>query len=187
MNILDAILNAQDGAAVPQLGRQFGLEPEQTQSALAALVPALAAGLQRNMMGGGLEGLATALSTGGHERYVNDPGSLTDAATTADGNGILGHIFGTKDVSRQVAQRAADQTGIDATILKRMLPLVAALAMGGLSRQTTAAGAGSGAPGGPASLMAMLSPLLDQNRDGSIADDVIGMAGRFFGQRPGTS
>ena len=42
MNILDAIVNAQDGAAVRQLGSQVGLRPDQTTAALSALVPALA-------------------------------------------------------------------------------------------------------------------------------------------------
>ena len=42
MNILDAIVNAQDGAAVRQLGSQVGLAPDQTTAALSALVPALA-------------------------------------------------------------------------------------------------------------------------------------------------
>ena len=44
MNILDALLNAQGGGAVKQLGQQFGLEGDQATAALSALVPALAAG-----------------------------------------------------------------------------------------------------------------------------------------------
>jgi hypothetical protein len=51
-------------------------------------------------------------------------------ADRADGNGILGHILGSKDVSRQVAAQASARTGIGADVLKKMLPLVATLAMG---------------------------------------------------------
>ena len=47
MNILDAIINAKGGAAVDQLGSQFGLGQDQTTAALSALVPALAAGFQK--------------------------------------------------------------------------------------------------------------------------------------------
>jgi hypothetical protein len=189
MDILQTILNTQDGGAVRQLGSQFGLPPEKTQSALSALVPALAAGLQRNMSSeGGLQGLLSALTTGGHERYLEDPSSLSDPETTQDGNGILSHLFGSKDVSRQVAQRASDQTGIAVGTLKQMLPLVAAMVMGGLSRNTEAAPE-AGFPAAPAragGLMAMLTPLLDRNRDGSMIDDVIGMAGSVFGRRTET-
>lgn len=178
MNILETILNAQNGGAVRQVGQQVGLGEADTISALSALVPALSGGFQNNMQSsGGLESLAAALSGGQHQRYLEDPSSLSGAA--ADGNGILGHILGSKDVSRQVAARASSQTGIDPGILKQMLPLVAAMMMGGMSRQTTQAGP---APD-QSSLMSMLTPMLDSNRDGSIVDDVIGMIGRFGGQR----
>jgi hypothetical protein len=83
---------------------------------------------------GGLQGLLSALTTGGHERYLEDPSFPSDPSTTEDGNGILAHVFGSKDVSRRVAQRASGQTGIGVGILKQMLPLVAAMVMGGLSR-----------------------------------------------------
>ena len=175
MNILESLLSGGDGSAVRQLGAQFGLPPEQTQSALAALVPSLMAGFQNNMSReGGLDSLASALAGGGHQQYINDPATLADPATTADGNGILGHLFGSKDVSRQVAQRASAQTGIDPGILKQMLPVIAALAMGAMARQSQAAGA----PGGGG-----LASMLDQNRDGSVADDLLGLAGKLFGGR----
>ncbi len=57
MNILEAVLNAQGGAAARQAGSSLGLSQDQTGAALAALVPALAAGLQRNAsQPGGLDG-----------------------------------------------------------------------------------------------------------------------------------
>ena len=77
--------------------------------------------------------------------------SLQRAETVADGNGILGHIFGSKDVSRQVAARAAQSSGVAPDILAKMLPLVAALAMGSMSRRASAAsssGLGAAQPGG---------------------------------------
>lgn len=183
MNILDAILGAQGGGAAQQLGRQFGLNESQVSSALSALVPALAAGFQKNMSSPqGLDGLLSALGRGQHQQYVDDPNALGRADTTADGNGILGHLFGSKDVSRQVASRAAAQTGISESVLKGMLPVVAAMAMGALSKRmasspTPATGA---RPAGD--LLGMLTPMLDAGRDGSIVDDVIGLLGRFGGR-----
>jgi hypothetical protein len=44
----------------------------------------------------------------------------------------LGHILGSKDVSRQVAAQASTRTGISELVLKQMLPAVATLAMGGV-------------------------------------------------------
>ena len=123
MNTFDAMLAAQGGSTTRQLGQQFGLDDGQVSSALSALVPALAAGLQQNMSSPqGLDGLMSALGGGQHQRYVDDVTTLGSAETIADGNGILGHVFGSKDVSRQVASRAAAQTGLGEGVLKSMLP-----------------------------------------------------------------
>jgi hypothetical protein len=179
-SIIDVLMNSAGGGAVNQVGQKFGLSQEQTSSALGELVPALMAGLQRNSaQEGGMEGLLGALSSGNHARYLEDPGLLEQETTRQDGNSILGHIFGSKDVSRAVAGRAAEQTGIGADVLKQMLPVVATMVMGGLSRQTATAaavGQGTGSAG-------FLSSLLDQNRNGSVADEVVGLLGRFLGGR----
>ena len=182
MNILDAIVNAQDGAAVQQLGSQVGLAPEQASTALSALMPALAGGFQRNIQSqGGLESLMAALSSGNHGQYIDNPTSLAAPSAVADGNGILGHLLGSKDASREVASRAAAQTGLSADVLKRMLPLAATLMMGAFSKQSGSASPTTAALGGSGGgIAAMLTPLLDRDRDGSIVDDVSSMIGGFL-------
>ncbi len=180
MNILETILAAQNGGAVKQMGQQLGLGDDQASSVLSALVPALAAGFQRNTQSsGGLESLVGALASGQHSRYLDNPAALGSA--TDDGNGILGHIFGSKDVSRQVAARAASQTGLDASLLKKALPIVAALMMGAMARQGggSSLGASLGGSSQGGGLLSMLTPTLDQNRDGSMIDDVLGMLGKM--------
>jgi hypothetical protein len=181
MDLLQTVLNAGDGAAVAELGRNFGLDQGQTAAAVGQLLPALAAGLSRNTaQPGGLEGLLGALAGGRHERYLDDPASMLDASTVQEGNGILGHVLGSKDVSRQVAAHASARTGIGADVLKQMLPMVAAMAMGALSRQTAGSRMGGPAAAQPG-VLGMLAPLLDSNKDGSVADDVMGMLGKFRG------
>lgn len=190
MDLMQMILNANGGGAVRQLSSQFGLGEDQTVAALQSLLPALAGGFQRNAASeGGIESLLGALSGGGHDEYLDDPASLADPETIADGNGILGHVFGSKDVSRQVASRASAQTGIGADVLKQMLPMVAALAMGALAKGSAARGmaadapAGMGTGGAADGILGMLTPLLDRNQDGSVADDILGIAGRFLSGR----
>ena len=64
MNILDAILSAQNGGAVKQMSQQLELGNDQTMSVLSALVPALAGGFQRNIQStGGLDALLGALAS----------------------------------------------------------------------------------------------------------------------------
>jgi hypothetical protein len=181
MNILEAMLASQGGGATQQLGQQFGLDESQVSSALTALVPALAAGFQRNMSNQqGLDGLLSALGGGRHQQYVDEASALGLPGTIDDGNGILGHVFGSKDVSRQVASRAAAQTGIGADVLKSMLPVIAAMMMGTMSKHVSRPSALQEGLGSSAdALLRMLPPMLDSNRDGSVVDDVIGMIGRF--------
>jgi hypothetical protein len=184
MNILDSIMTAGNGAAVRQIGSQVGLDEAQTAAALSALVPALSAGVRQNLQSpDGLSGLIGALSAGNHQRYVDSPTALGDPGTVADGNGILGHILGSKDVSRRVASETGAQTGLGPEVMKRMLPLVATLVMGAMSRQAAAGGGSSLTTGaGHGGLLDMLGGALDSNRDGSALDDITGMIGRTFGR-----
>ena len=184
MNILEAVLNSQGGAAAAEAGRSVGLSQDQTATALSALVHALAAGLQRNAsQPGGLDSLLGALTGGGHARYVDQPSTLQGHEAVADGNKILGPILGSKDASRRVAAQAGAETGLGPDVMKRMLPLVATLVMGAMSRQA-ASGAGSSlaSGAGASGLLDMLGGALDQNRDGSALDDILGRIGRTFGR-----
>jgi hypothetical protein len=137
MNLLDMIMSAQGGAAAQQAGAQLGLNQQQSQSAIAALLPAISSALKKNTSNPqGLAGLLGALQGGQHEQYLDNPQMLGQPQTVNDGNAILGHLFGSKDVSRAVAGHAAQKTGIGADVLKKLLPLVATMAMGSLSKQT---------------------------------------------------
>lgn len=137
MGILDTLLGSAGGGAVQQIGRQLGMDDAATRAVVGKLLPALGGGLQRNLAAGnGLEQLQAALSNGNHARYVEDASALQHPATIDDGNKILGHLFGSKDVSRNVAANAASETGVDASLVKKLLPIVAAAAMGALSKET---------------------------------------------------
>lgn len=184
MSLLKGILDAQGGALVEQLAGQFGLDKNQAQAALAQLVPALGKGVSSNVaQSGGLGSLIGALSNGNHSRYLDDSSQLSNSATVSDGNAILGHLFGSKDVSRQVASRGAEKSGVSSDILKKMLPLVATMVMGSLSKQREAPSSGlaevlGGLAGGGnqgSATSNLLTSFLDADGDGSIADDVMGM------------
>ena len=59
--------------------------------------------------------------------------------------------------------------------------MVAALAMGTLSSQSASVPQNSALGSSPAGgLVGMLGQFLDANRDGSVADDLLGMAAKFL-------
>jgi hypothetical protein len=171
MNLLEVLMNANGGRSVEALSQQFGLSGEQTQSVLGQLLPALAAGAQNNIaQSGGLESLLGALTGGHHQQYLDQPETLADPNTVADGNGILGHLLGSKDVSRALANQVAGNTGVSDSLIKQMLPVVASMVMGAMSQRANAA----------PSPQEGLAGMLDFNRDGSAIDDVMGLVGKLF-------
>jgi hypothetical protein len=141
MNMMEMILQAAGGQAPQQVGQQLGLDQQQSQSAIAALLPAISTALKQNTNNPqGLAGLLGALQNGSHDQYLDNPAQLNQPTAVNEGNAILGHLFGSKDVSRAVAGRASEKTGIGADVLKKMLPMVAMMAMGSLGKQTRGAG-----------------------------------------------
>jgi hypothetical protein len=141
MDILGQLLQGAMGGsgtgANPQidvggLASQFGISPDQANAAVGALLPSIMGGIQKTEEAGGLGSISEIVSgMGAPEQDV------------ASGNNILGQIFGSKDVSRQVASHASAQTGISDTILKAMLPIIA-----GLVAQQVAKKMGGGMLGG---------------------------------------
>jgi hypothetical protein len=144
MPIYDMMREAQNGEAMRQMARQFGLSESQVSDAFAALAPAFSTGLKRNVAGPQpLADFLAALSDGRHSRYFEDMQAAFSPQGVSEGNGILGHLFGSKELSRQVAAQAAQATGIGQDILKQMLPVLASVIMGGLFKQATGQAGGS--------------------------------------------
>ena len=178
MDLLDLIKAAGGNDGIGKLAGSTGLNAKDTTNLISALGPALLSGLQKNAADdSGLAGFRRALETGGHQRYVDEPDTLGTDAARNDGNKILGHIFGSKDVSRNVAAHASSQTGIDSGIIKKALPLLAGLAMGAMSKKTS-----GGRELGSSAKSGGLGPLGDLlgGGDGFGLDDVLGMAKKLF-------
>lgn len=162
--------NGQPQIDVGGIANQFGLSPEQANAAVGALLPAVLGGLHKTEESGGLGNIADIVAGMGAPHQDVD-----------SGNSILGQIFGSKDVSRQVATHASEQTGISDTILKAMLPVVA-----GLVAQQVSKRMGGGVMGGLAG--AVLASTLGGSAApasaptggaGGLGDILGGLAGAF--------
>lgn len=175
---------------IQSIARELGVSEAQAQGGAAALLPSILGGLKKQAQSSstsadGLGGLLGKLGGGGLLDEVLSP-KPTD---TSKGNDVLGQIFGTKDVSRAVAQRAGTQSGLDPNLLKKMLPLLAMAVTGFMAKQAGSAGtrpagglggilggmlggATVGAGGGG------LASMLDLDGDGNPLDDILGMLGK---------
>ncbi len=171
MNLVDLLVDSGGRDSVAELGKKLNLSSEQTEALVKSVAPALTGGLRKQAeSSGGIEGLARALSSGHHQKYIEQPERVGDDDMVNDGNKILGHLFGSKDVSRGVAAKAAESSGIDAGTIKKALPVLAGLAMGALSKKSDR---GSGVGG--------LLPGLFAGDDGKFGlDDVLNIGRKFF-------
>ena len=200
MQITDLL--AQMGG-VQSMARELGISESQAASGAAALAPAVLGGMQKQVQSGGVEGLGGLLGQLGG-------GGLLDSVLSPEptdvgkGNELLGRIFGSKDVSRTVAQSASATSGVDAGVLKKMLPMLAMLvggymAKGGGSASQAAQSQGggglggmlggllSGAVGGGSASgegrsggLGGLASMIDMNGDGNPLDDIMRMAGKVM-------
>jgi hypothetical protein len=149
MNLVDMFVKAQGGQAVDALSSQFNLSRQQTVAALEALMPAFSQGLQRNAADPmGFGGFVQALSAGRQVNYFDNPQAAFNPSGIANGKNILDQLFGSKDLSRAVADHAAAVSGVGADTLKQMLPVIASMMMGGLYKKSTGQFAASGLGGG---------------------------------------
>lgn len=178
MNMMDMIMAAAGGQAPQQVGQQFGLDQNQSQSAIAALLPAISSALKQNTSSPqGLAGLLGALQNGSHEQYLDNPAQLGAPAAVNEGNAILGHLFGTKEVSRAVAGKAAEQSGVSSDVLKKMLPMVAMMAMGSLGKQTKGQAASGGGMQAMLGQMAMQQLMGGKQSSGGLGGLLGGLLG----------
>jgi hypothetical protein len=152
------------------IARELGISEQQVQMGAAALLPAILGGFKKEVQTQptGLSGLGGLLGSLGGGGLLDDV--LASHPTNIDrGNNVLGQIFGSKEVSRNVAQNASAKTGLDPSLLKKMLPMLAMVVAGYMARQrpeidAAPTGARRGGLGG----------LLDLDGDGNALDDILG-------------
>jgi hypothetical protein len=132
-NLFEMMMQAQGGNAMQNMARQFGLAPEQAQSAVEALLPAFQVGMERQASS--VDGLQQMMQMFGGGQFAGfhdaDGDGIPDEAAT-QGNDVLGQLFGSKDVSRAIAAQASAMSGVSDSVMKQMLPVIASMLMGGM-------------------------------------------------------
>lgn len=198
------ILQGQLGDGLIQhLSQQIGSNDTQaTATAANGIVSTLLAALQRNSATPeGANALATALDKDHNGSIL---GNIMDMITTQNvtqpaekalnGPGILGHILGDKqagaaDMISQISGLNNNQTG---SLMSMLAPIVmGALGMAKQNQGVDSSGLGGllggllqsqqQQSGGNSPLIAMATSFLDQDKDGSIMDDLAGMGAKILG------
>jgi hypothetical protein len=139
VNLFDIVRQAQSGSAMDNFSRQFGLSLDQTQRAMEALLPAFTLAFQRSVQNPNAFAQLLEMMASGRYAPFFDGGAQANNAQS-NGQQILDTMFGSSEVSRQIAAQASAMTGIGAQVLQQMLPALAPVLMGGLFRFTSVEG-----------------------------------------------
>lgn len=180
-NLVEGILGQLGSGGIAQIAGALGSDNDTTNSAVAAAIPAILAGMAKNSSNEqGAQSLTTALAD--HDNSVF--GQLGDLlGGGGDGAKILSHVLGSKQP--QVAQNLAGSSGLNVNSIMKLLPVLAPLVMGFLSKQKQSQGLDANGVGSllngdreenekASPGLGGLAAILDSDGDGSIVDDIIG-------------
>ena len=189
-SILDAVRQQLGPDTIQQLSGAIGADPASTSNAVNLAIPTLLGGLSQNAaQPQGAAALDSALNQHDGSILDNLGGLLGGGGGAIGGIGgsILGHIFGRRRGS--VEQGVGRASGLDAAQVAQLMAMLAPIVMGVLGRMKQSKGLDANrlpevlqqsrqqgekeVPG--------LGGLLDQNNDGSVADDLLRMGSSAFG------
>lgn len=192
MNAITQMITQQlGGSASHTIAQRFGISESTANTAIQMAVPLLVTALARKAS---QPQEAQSL----HEAVANDhDGSIFNNLMgylrnpqSANGAGILGHIFGSQQPT--VQNNLAQATGMDQSSAGGLLETLAPVVMGSLGQAQQQNGLDASglsnflnvqqqeAQATAPDAMNVLSSMLDQNKDGSSMDDLQRMAASFF-------
>lgn len=163
---------------VDQIAAQLGVDPKVAAQAIQEGGGAILGGLQQNAATP--EGASAIDAALGKHRGLGDAVDL-DRVDTADGEKILGHIFG--DRQQQVAQKLTNEPQTAGIDFGQLLPMLAPVVMGLLAKDKQQA-APRDAAGGGFDVGGLIGGLLGGSGQGSQAYgglDIGGLLGGLFG------
>jgi hypothetical protein len=162
---IDEFMRSYGPEVTRQLSSSFNVDQNTAQKLVPTLAPLILSGLkvQKDTMGGDerVDHILNKYGDASVLNNINDLISSKSQASTVDPN--LGGLLGANG-GFQAAQTLAKSLNIDASTIMKMIPALAPLLLGALSRKRDTSGAG----------IKGIGSLLDADGDGSILDDVAG-------------
>jgi hypothetical protein len=189
--ITQMIMQQLGGSASQKIAQRFGISESTANTAIQMAVPLLVTALARNAsQPQEAQNLHQAVATDHDGSIFDNLTAYLGNPQSANGAGILGHVFGSQQPAIQ--NNLAQATGMDQSSAGGLLETLAPLVMGSIGQAQQQNGldasglsnylnaqqqeAQATAPGA----MSVLTSMLDQNKDGSSMDDLQRMAASFF-------
>jgi hypothetical protein len=178
MALLDTIQGHLGQSEVDQISQHLGVNPALAQTAIAAALPMIVAGMANHAtQPGGAVAIQQAAQT--HQNVVDDVGTVLRAGPPADSTGLLGRILGHhNEVVQDGVQRAS---GLDAEQAGKLVMMLSPIVLSVLARKHFV--------GGQQPNTATISDTLQQETQNAQqqiqqrAPNIGGILGQIFGGR----
>jgi hypothetical protein len=155
----DLIQSVFAGGNLDAISQHLGTTNDETASGVAAALPALLGALAGNASTErGEQKLASVLERDHDGSLLDSLGGMLNGSLggrTANGAGILGHLFGDNDNQGQVVNNLAGKSGVNPALISKLMPLLAPLVMGWLGKQMRGGGQAAASSGGMGSMGGM--------------------------------
>mgnify|MGYP001413717713 CR=1 FL=1 len=190
---ISELLNSPAGKSIVEnMSAKLGMDKKQATKAVNTAIPVILGGLNRNAKTPeGAESLNRALESKHDGSLLDNLSDILQGNSdelVKDGEGILGHVFGS-DVN-VVQKGIAQKTGISLDKAGPLLSSLAPVVMAYLGKQKKQTNAGAGGLGDllggllsgvgtkkkqSGGILGMITGLLDKDKDGSAIDDILDM------------
>jgi len=163
-NFIDEFMKTVGPEAADQISKNLGIDKNTASQILPKVAPLILGGLKKQKEEhGGQDRVDHILNKYGSDSVLDNIGDLiSNKAQDSNPDPKLGGLLGDSGV--KAANMIANQFKLDGNMAMKLIPMIAPLVLGTLTRKRDTGGAGSSG----------ISALLDQDGDGSILDDVAG-------------
>ena len=177
--LIDMIIN--NPAIAKSIAKQAGINLDDAGSIIGKLAPILMGGAKSNLESDkDSGGLIKQIESNNYAEMFDKPEEAVQQGNfTNMGNDILAELTGSKENSREVAKHVEQETGVSSSIIKSVLPMLAPMIIGALTKKS-APSMSNNTSSQSSGIEGMLSSLIDQDNDGSMIDDVMGMAAKYI-------
>ncbi len=176
MNILNSILTGSlDEQILGAISEKSGIDSGGVQSLIEELAPKLLDGAKQNLASDNdSSDLINMISNTDLDSIGANPSEIDNL----DNGNMLGQLFNSLNESEtDVANELSAKSGIDASSISSLLPMVAPLIMGALNKSSNLSAQDTSDTN---NITSNLLNFIDQDNDGSVVDDLVGIASKFF-------
>lgn len=176
MNILNTIFESGlSDNLISSLSSKTGIENSSLQGLIQDLAPQLLNGAKANFASNNdSSNLINIISQTNLDEIISNPSTIDNLDTSS----MTTELFSSLDENEEdVVNNLSSKSGIDSSSISSLIPMLAPLIIGALNKQSNLNAMDTSNTN---DITSMLTNFIDQDKDGSVVDDLFGMAKKFF-------